>query len=204
MVEDVIPPPSRKTAADLQFSLGLLRNYHSRRQRFYELYSTVTSSLSSLLGSAAVLELFLDVFEAAWLVPVAAALVVVLSALAMAVGPVQESAAHAILQGRFAEIERRLRDSGGGRKLVAQLERDVFSIQRPGPPLVVLSVICRNDELIKRQFGDQYIVQVGFWRRLFAPFFDLAPQSLRLQAHEATLEASSHHLLVAPRSGSGR
>ena len=171
----------------LLFGVRRSVRYHSRRRQHYERLHNAVLFLALVLGSVTV-----ATFAAAigadwplWLKSLPAATVSLLAGLDLVVGSTRQAWLHADLARQFIDLERRL--ARGQTDLTPTLIEEVtaarLTIEATEPPVLrVLDTLCHNELLRAMGYDPAREVRVGFFQRLFAPFFDLAEQRLHSAA----------------------
>ena len=163
---------------DLVFSVQRSIRYHNHRRRFFDRFDRSAKVLSLVTGSAA----FAAAVSTHHTFTVAfSALVAIISAINLVVGPSQAARMHRELAKRFAELERGIRlskamDSDTLNMLVA----DRLLIESDEPPVLrVLDTICHNELCRALGYDECEFCLVGPVQSLFANFLDLWPWRIR-------------------------
>ena len=168
----------------LLFDVRRSVRYHDRRQGYYEAIRNLADFIVIVFGSAT-LAVFGASIGAEWPLTVKllpAVLATVLTGIALVYGVGAKSALHASLKRRFIELQLDLEDDPVrlDEGVIAEATRKRLRIEADEPPVLrVLDTLCHNDLLRAMGYDQDLYVPVGFWQRLFAPFFDLGKQSLR-------------------------
>lgn len=120
--------------------------YHERRKRFYELWSTTTTTLALLFGSATFFSMINDRKE---LQTLAAALVTLTASLDLVIGFSRKACLHEELKKRFISLE--MKAAAGATINDLQMERLAIEAEEP-PVMKALNVICHNELMIADGF----------------------------------------------------
>lgn len=159
----------------LLFSVRRSVRYHARREQFFDRSKSLTSALSVILGSAAVVALIKENLENVAIF--AAALVTVLSSIDLVVGYSRKAVLHGRLAGKFIDLEKQvvsISRSEFSESQLADLTQQRLSIEAEEPQKkTVLDSICHNELLRAEGISDEKeYVRIAWWQRLFAQFFD--------------------------------
>ena len=156
---------------DLLFGVCRSSRYHSRRERFYELWSSMTIFVMIFGSSSAVAASLIDLRESwGWLHTAISAIIAAFGAAEVAVGITARRAnIHADLARRFIALEKRF---AHGRNLenaeFEELTRERLEIElSEPPPLALLDTMCHLE--LRRAFGDsKEHPPIPGWRRFLA------------------------------------
>ena len=152
----------------LLFGVSRSVRYHNYRRRFYELWNSITVTVSVLSGSAATAAL-LALTDKSLAVAALTALIALVSALDLAVSTVRKANHHAELARRFIGLEK---EFSHGESLTdeqyEQLTRERLEIEATEPPpLRLLDAMCHY-ELMKALGDEREPPDIPLWRRLLA------------------------------------
>jgi len=140
----------------LLFGVRRSVRYHSHRRRFYEIWNSVTVTLSVLGGSSAATAIISDIPEALeWLPASFAALVAIIAALDLAIGTARRADVHSDLSRRFIGLEQRF---APGKNLTDDeyeaITRARLEIEAGEPTILrLLDLMCHYELL--RAIGDK-------------------------------------------------
>ena len=156
---------------DLLFGVCRSIRYHSRRERFYEIWSSITIFVMIFGSSSAVAASLIDLGESfGWLHTAISVIVAAFGAAEVAVGITARRAnVHADLARRFIALEKRF---AHGRDLedveFEKLTRKRLEIESSEPPsLALLDTMCYLELL--RAFGaSKEDPHIPWWRRFLA------------------------------------
>ena len=156
---------------DLLFDVCRSTRYHSRRERFYEIWSSITIFVMIFGSSSAVAASLIGLQESlGWLHTAISIIIAVFGAAEVAVGITARRAnIHADLARRFITLEKRFvhgRNLEDAEFEELACERLEIELLEP-PPLVLLDMICRFELL--RAFGEsKKQSHIPGWRRFLA------------------------------------
>lgn len=160
----------------LQYVLFPVRKsirYHHKRRRFFDGWHKAFTFLSLVGGSATVVTV-LKSWGDPWAPMVFGLLVTLCSALDMVIGTAPSARLHHDLVRRFIELEKEIilsKDQSQEAMECFQVKRLEIEADEP-PPLMVLNTICHNEQLRAQGNPAKDFAHVGFFQRLFSPFFD--------------------------------
>lgn len=163
---------------DLVFSTQRSIRYHNHRRRFFDRFDKTVKVLALIAGSAA----FATAVSTHHAFTVGfSALVAIISAVNLVVGPGQAARIHIDLAKKFAELERRIRlsrsiDSDGLNTLIA--ERLLIEAEEP-PVLRVLDTMCHNELCRALDYDECEFCHIGPIQGFFADFLDLWPWRIK-------------------------
>ena len=171
---------------DLLFGIRRSIRYHERRQGFYRTCQDLILLIAFLLSTSTI-ALFLEGVlsdSPTWvkLLPSVVTSVLVGIALVYRVG--QKACEHANFKRQFIILEQRLAeghnlDSKQIAKLVQDVTKDRLSIESNEPKVKkVLDTICHNELLRAMGYPKSDEIEIGFWQRRFAHFFDFREYKL--------------------------
>jgi hypothetical protein len=180
----MLSPDEQREFDDLVFGIKRSIRYHNRRRLFFDRLDKFIKILSLVTGSGAFAT---AVASHQGLTVMFAALVAILSAINLVVGPAQAAQLHEELASRFAELELQIKragqpDTGQLNAFIA----DRLAIESDEPPaLRVLDTICHNE--LCRALGYQTcdFYKVGPVQRFFANIIDLWPWRMKREAMQA-------------------
>lgn len=172
----------------LLFGIRRSVRYHARRRGFYERFHSVVVFTALLFGSATI-----AAFGAAlgsdewpkWVAFLPASVATALAAADWTMGSIRKASEHAVLVRRFTELERKLvpAPGAGSETLVSEVTGERLDIEAEEPPVLrVLDTICHNELLRAMGYPIERQVRVGFWQRVFSPFFDWREHTLHTGA----------------------
>jgi hypothetical protein len=166
----------------LLFDVRRSIRYHNRRRAFFDRLHTLSSAASLVFGSAVVASLLgqYTAFTAA-----AGVVVTVFSCADLVAGSTQKARLHWDLARRFADLEKSLiKNARPDTEAMRKMQEERLSIEADEPPVLrVLDCLCYN-EMIKAEGRppEKEATPISRRQRLFAQWFDIAPESIRLQA----------------------
>ena len=164
---------------DLLFDVRLSIRYHEHRQAFFQGMLNLSLFFSLVLGSG-VCAVLLYGASPIW-ASVAALPATVLSAACLAFGMRDKASRHDDLRRRFIELERRLRGMDPTAGTASWGEQERLSIEADEMPVLrVVASMCHNEESRAMDFDTKELIEIGFWQKRFAPFFDVRADSLHL------------------------
>jgi hypothetical protein len=161
---------SETKAYETYFRIRVSVRYHQRRARWFESWDLWVKGLSVMLGTAAVAALWKDHEDAAaW----AAAIITAATTLSLVFGFSTKSRQHADLARKYLDLEA---------ELVSTVEPDLQFLHNldgrirliegeEPPPLGALVTLCQN-ELVRQDGQEDYIVPLPLHHRLLAHLFD--------------------------------
>ena len=165
----------------LLFRVRRSLRYHSRRQKHYTRLHETMLLFALLCGSASVTAFFAKVEEWNSLLTLTPPLLVsVFSGASLVFGTVQKMWLHADFVRRFTDIEKQLVVSDNlSAETLAALHVQVLDIESTEPPpLQVLNVMCRNEQMRAEGYDEDYQVSIGFWQRALSGFIDIQAHTL--------------------------
>ena len=155
---------------ELLFGIRRSARYHEHRWRFYELWTTVTVTVS-LLGGILVAAVSIYFPSDPWLPAVFGGVIALMNVTALSVGVFRKANLHANLLSSFVQLESRFPP---GFELTEEeyndIHRERLVIQKTEPPVLrLLDVICHFE--ILRAMGYQYEKPaISLSRRILARF----------------------------------
>ncbi len=158
-------------AHETQFRLRLGVRYHQRRARWFESWDLWVKGLSVMAGTAAVGALWKQYPDiAAW----AATFITILTTLSLVFGFSAKARQHIDLARKFLEIEAELVSKvEPDLQFLHQLDGRIRLIEGQEPaPLGALVTLCQN-ELVRQDGQEDYVVALPLCHRFFAHVFDL-------------------------------
>ena len=173
--------------ADLLFGVRRSFRYHRRRQAFFDRCHTLTMAVMVLFGSATIAAFASALVEGwpLWAKLAPSVLASVLGTFDLVVGFSRKTWLYADLAKRFGELEQRIEEANASAadelsaEVLADLTSRRLAIENDEPPtLQVLDTLCHNDLLRAMGYPRNEWIEVGFWQRRFAQFFDLSPHKL--------------------------
>ena len=171
----------------LLFGVSRSVRYHNYRRRFYELWNSITVTISVLGGSAATATVLAITGDAPLAVAALTALVALMSALDLAVSTVRKANHHAELARRFISLEKEF--SHGKSLSDEQYERltnERLEIEAAEPPpLRLLDKMCHY-ELLKALGDKRKPPLIPWWRRFLAHSFSQTQYMLKLDWPDQT------------------
>jgi len=162
---------------ELFFGIRRSIRYHIRRRKFYENWHLLTSAAGVVFGSAAVGSLLssIDSYIALW----SAGIVAILSPMDLVVGTSKKAWLHAELAKRFIELEKEIgvemTEENYHRLCNARLD---IEMEEP-PVLHVLNMICHNELLRAMGYGEKYKMEIKWYQRCAAHFFDIREHAIQ-------------------------
>lgn len=168
---------------DLLFGVRLSVRYHSRRQGFYRNCHTVVTVTALLAGSTTAVAFGTAISGdlPLWLKLVPAMMITVFSAFDLVFRFSDKSCQHADLCRKFIDLERQLEEGrfAPDAALIKKATAQRLAIEATEPPVLkVLGTLVHNELLRAMGYKKSRQKKVGFWQRLFAPYFDLGEESL--------------------------
>ncbi len=163
---------------NLVFGVKRSIRYHNHRRRFFDRLDKFTKIFSLVTGSGAFVTA-LGSYHGLTLT--FAALVTVLSAVNLVVGPAQDARLHEDLARRFAELDYEIKRAGQlnpGRLNALGAERLKIESDEP-PPLRVLDTICHNELCRALGYESCEFYKVDPVQRFFANVIDLWPWRMK-------------------------
>ena len=169
---------------DLLFSLRRSIRYHGRRQGYYRACQDATLFVAFLLSTSTIALLFQNASDQTWLKLLPSVVTSVLVGFTLVYRVGEKACDHANFRRQFIILEQRLVE---GRSLVGQqmngLIQDVakerLNIESYEPKVKkVLDTICHNELLRAMGYPKTDEIEIGFWQRRFAPFFDFREYTL--------------------------
>ena len=169
---------------DLLFSIRRSIRYHGRRQGYYRACQDVTLLVAFLLSTSTIALLFQDASHPTWLklLPSVVTSILVGFTLVFRVG--EKARDHADFRRQFIILEQRLvegRSLVGQQmdKLVQEVTKERLNIESNEPKVKkVLDTICHNELLRAMGYPKAAEIEIEFWQRRFAPFFDFREYKL--------------------------
>lgn len=166
----------------LLFNARLSIRYHNRRRAFFDVVNLCASAVAVIFSSGAIGALLAKSTElAAW----SAVVVTVFAGVNLVLRSSERARQHHDLTRRFIALEIKLIPATEsqfselyGEKLL--IEADEL------PPLDILAVICHNDQVSAEGHGPGRKVNLWFWQRMFAHFFDLPPRPVPPSTQSST------------------
>ena len=163
---------------ELVFAARRSIRYHNHRRRFFDRFDKFVKISSLVTGSGA--------FAAAvathhHLAIAFSALVALLSAINLVVGPAQAARLHEELARRFARLEhdiKRSKEVNSDQLNAFVADRLMIESDEP-PPLRVLDTICHNELCRALGYEDCEFYKVDPVQSLFANFIDLWPWRMK-------------------------
>ena len=165
---------------NLLFGIRRSVRYHNHRRRFYEVWNSVTVTVSVLGGSGAAVAFLGSSFH--WIAAAAALLVALAGAIDLAVGTGRSGNHHADLARRFIVLEQRFahnRDLTDEEYEELTCTRLDIEATEP-PPLRLLDAICHY-ELLKALGDKSEPPKIPWWRRAMANWFSQLDYIQRLE-----------------------
>ena len=174
-----------KKYRNLLFDVRRSVRYHDRRQRFYQKVQNFAIFIVLLFSMATVATFGAEVGQElpVWVKLLPAVLTAVLMGLTLVYRIDEKAWLHADLKRRFIELEQHLeqRHATCNGQLIAEVTNKRLEIEVTEPPVLrVLDVLCHNELMRAMGYPRERLVPVGFWQRLFAPFFDFREHLLDL------------------------
>jgi hypothetical protein len=169
---------------DLVFAIKRSIRYHNHRRLFFDRFDKFVKIFSLVTGSAAFAT---AVGSHHGLTVTFAALVSILSALNLVVGPAQAARLHEELARRFANLEYDIKRAG--QRNSGQLDTfaaDRLAIESDEPPaLRVLDTICHNELCRALGYQSCEFYEVDPVQRFFANIIDLWPWRMKRKSAPA-------------------
>ena len=170
----------------LLFGIRRSVRYHVKRQQFFDRLHSLTSALSIILGSTAVVALIKDNWDYVG-IP-AAALVTVLSSIDLVVGYSKKARLHERLSGKFIDLEKKIisvNEAEFSDADLAHCTQDRLNIEAEEPPAKnVLDSICHNEMLRAQGIRDaSEYVRITTLQRLLAQFCDYRQNEIVKPGH---------------------
>ena len=161
----------------LLFSVRHSVRYHSRRRAFFDTVNLAANAASVIFSSAAMAALLRE--DLKYLAPWIALTVTVISTLNLVLRSSERARAHHDLAKRFIALEQRVYPAPEDQ--LATLYAEKLAIEADEPPtLVILSVMCHNDQCRAEGLDSERQWNIRWWQRMFAHFMDLPPSPERL------------------------
>lgn len=161
---------------ELEFYVQRNVRYHMRRGAFFLRWGRFTAFVGVVFGSAAVTSLLTGSSPA--LTGSAAMLVTLASSVDLVVGTGQRAWLHNDLRKRYLDIEAELLAAGKdlAQPSLREMKSRIRRIEADEPPtLPALDLLARNDvirALYPKEQADQYVSQLGWFKRTTAQWFD--------------------------------
>ena len=172
---------------DLLFGVRRSIRYHRRRQGFFDRCHILTMAVVVLFGLATITAFASALIEGwpLWAKLAPSVLATVLGTFDLLIGFSRKSCIYADLARQFGELEQRMEQANAGAsgeldaEALADLTSRRLAIENAEPPaLQVLDTLCHNDLLRAMGYPRNEWIEVGFWQRRFAQFFDISPHKL--------------------------
>ncbi len=163
---------------ELVFAAKRSIRYHNHRRHFFDRFDKFVKILSLVTGSGAFAAAVATHHD---LAIAFSALVALLSAINLVVGPAQAARLHEELAKRFAKLEHDIKRAGqlSSDQLNAFIaERLMIESDEP-PPLRVLDTICHNELCRALGYEDCEFIKVDPVQSFFANFIDLWPWRMK-------------------------
>lgn len=158
---------------DLLFSVRRSVRYHNRRTLFFDRIHKISAFLSALFGTATITVILKDLPHE--LSISLAGAVVVFSVVDLVIGSAQAARLHNDLSREFFNLEKSIinLDEETEDNLIkfTSLRLDIES--KEPPPLKILDVICHNELMRAMGYDKSQLVDIKWYQRLFAHFFDI-------------------------------
>ncbi|WP_207848907.1 MULTISPECIES: hypothetical protein [unclassified Pseudomonas] len=159
------------------FGVRRSARYHQCRRRFYDRVDRLYSIASLVFGSAA----FVSVLQghdakifALW----ASGCVAVFGIVNLVWGSAMRARDHSDFMRRYVQLEQRMLQPPS-EALLKSIAEARLGIESDEPPaLRVLDCICHNEQVRADGGSPDEYVPIGFFQRLFSPFFDICAHSL--------------------------
>lgn len=179
-----MPPPDALADDWHALAFGVRRSirYHVRRRLFFERWAAFSSVVGLLSGSVAFTSASGALLgaHAPLVTQISTALVAVVSAVTLAVGPGRKAWDHAELAKRFTRLEKDMAACTPTAANLARLQGERLDIEMTEPPVLhVLNAICHNELARAMGYGPEQMAHIGWGQRLFAQFFDVREHALR-------------------------
>ena len=171
---------------DLLFSVRRSVRYHGRRQGFYRACQDLTLFLAFLLSTSTI-AFFLESTlseSPTWIKLLPSVITSLLVGFTLVYRVGEKACDHANFRRQFIVLEQRL---VAGRYLVGEQMNELvqdatkarLNIETYEPKVKkVLDTICHNELLRAMGYAKSDEIKIGFWQRLFAPFFDFRQYKL--------------------------
>jgi hypothetical protein len=180
----------RRARGDLLFGVRRSVRYHSRRSFFFDRLSTYKNVLVLFFGSATAFVVVRQLGPE--VVAGAAVLVSLVGAIDLVIGTAKMARLHQDLMRRWLALEKDIlgvREEAFDHECLCRFGADRLDIfaEEP-PPLRVLNCMVHNE--LARAIGchEQDFVPIRWYQRLFAQWFDLREDTLRLPHEPAPQE----------------
>lgn len=161
---------------ELSFYVQRNIRYHMRRGAFFLRWGRFTAFIGIIFGSAALTSLIAG--ASPFLTGAAALLVTAASAIDLVVGTGQRAWLHNDLRKRYLDIEAELLadDPASQASKIRSYKSRIRKIEADEPPtLPALEILARNDVIratYPKEEADQYVSQIGWFKRATAQWFD--------------------------------
>lgn len=171
---------------DLLFSICRSIRYHGRRQGFYRGCQDLTLFLAFLLSTATIALFLAETLSnyPPWVKLLPAVVTSVLVGITLVYRVGEKACDHANFRRQFIVLEQRL---VAGRylvdqelnELVQEVNKERLNIESYEPKVKkVLDTICHNELLRAMGYPQSDEIEIEFWQRRFAPFFDFREYKL--------------------------
>jgi hypothetical protein len=170
---------------NLLFGVQRSIRYHSRRQGFYDFWSTLTNAVS-IIGGAGTVAAFLDnaLLGEEWRLYLPA-IITVVATLNLVWGTVRAARLHSDLARRFSDLEREMVTAQPTADALRSFQSKRVLIEADEPPIkFALDVLCHN-ELVRAMGINQYR-EVTLPQRLLAHFLPFANAEFPPKAAKVT------------------
>lgn len=165
----------------LLFGIRRSVRYHSRRRMFFDsLYKW--SQVFSLISGSATVAVVMSKYNSGVLTAALAAAVAVFSSINLIFGFANSARLHSDLILKYSDLEKRIvRDSIPTADSIKSFEIERLDIEATEPPILrTLDMICHNELCRAMGYGKDAMAKIGFFRRLFAQFFDLMDHDIQV------------------------
>ena len=163
---------------EFKFVVQCSVRYHMRRRRFFERWSTLSSALSVVFGSATVSTLLSADFQrvALW----TAAAVTAVQILDLVIGTSRQAWIHGDLYRRFLDLEAKATLAEYTPAALAGLKASKMMIDAEEPPaLRVLWHICYNEVMRSMGYEQSQLLRIPVLSRWLAHYLDFGDESIR-------------------------
>jgi hypothetical protein len=173
-----LSPQEKLEMESLVFAVKRSIRYHNHRRLFFDRFDKLVKIFSLITGSGAFVT---AVGSHQGLTVIFAAIVAVLSAISLVVGPAQAARLHEELARRFAQLECDIKRAGQlNSDQLNAFVADRLAIESDEPPVLrVLDTICHNELCRALGYESCEFYKVDPVQRFFANIMDLWPWRMK-------------------------
>lgn len=166
----------------LLFGVRRSIRYHAMRRQHYEHWQTISTVITLLSGSFAFTTSAGSLLSSATIYSISAkdiitsvctGIIAINSAFTLAISPQRKAWEHTELSRKFIALEKKIINSEPNNENHKALFNERLDIEQTEPPILdITNIICHNDLARALGYDQSHFIKIGFFQRLFSPFFD--------------------------------